>query len=659
MLKKLPSILKRISNKQALLVFFLLSFIIYGNTLVNDYALDDSIVITKNEFTKKGISGITDIFTSESFTGFFGRQKELVAGGRYRPLSMATFAIEYEFFGLNPFISHFINIILYALLCWILFQILFTLLKQKLEFDKAKIIACIAVLLFLIHPIHTEVVANIKGRDEILSLLFSLVAFYFIIKPLSNKIINFCVVLISFFVALLSKENAIAFVFIIPAALWYFNKSNFKHIAYSLGVLILPTLVFLIIRNSVLGGFNATPSSELMNNPFLGLEGNEKYATILFTLLIYFKLLIFPHPLTFDYYPFHIPVVDFSNEFVWLSVGLVLMLFISFISGLRRGRSVISFSIIGFAASFVLMSNLFFSVGTFMNERFVFVASVFWCLGIVYLGFLIIEKREKLKPIVLIVGLYMLIFYPTKTIARNMAWKNDFTLFTTDVKTSVNSAKSNCSAGGKLWEEGKITKAQNLQKEYYQLSEYYLRKAVQIHPTYTDAWVLLGNVLYDSKKEALESAKCYLNVLRRNPTHENARKNFDIVMQQEKDKKLQLQYYLELWKLDSMDYTLNYRLGVIEGRYLGNLPNGIHYLERAVKIAPNKTEALKDLGTAYGMSHQIEKAYNVFKRAVKIDPNDDQMFYNLAVSCMQLGLEDEAKENFTKAAHLKASKQNN
>jgi tetratricopeptide (TPR) repeat protein len=323
--------------------------------------------------------------------------------------------------------------------------------------------------------------------------------------------------------------------------------------------------------------------------------------------------------------------------------------------GLKK-RSIISFSIIAFAASFILMSNLFFSVGTFMNERFVFVASIFWCLAIVYLGVCFIEKRRNLKPLILLIGCYMLVFYPIKTVARNKAWKNDFTLFTTDVKTSKNSAKSNCSAGGKLWEEGKVTDNKNTQKEYYQLSEKYLRKAVKIHPTYTDAWILLGNVLYDSKKAKEEAASCYLNVLHQNPSHENARKNFDIVLQQEKNKTIQKKYYTELWNIDSADYTANYRLGVIYGRHLSDLPKGIIYLERAVKIAPNKAEAMKDLGTAYGMSGQIEKAYQTFKKAVKVDPNDDQIFYNLGVSCMQLGLKDEANEHFSIAAALKSSK---
>lgn len=99
-------------------------FALYANTLGNEYALDDAIAITSNSFTKNGFSGIPDLFKYDTFTGFFGTTKELVAGGRYRPLSLVTFAIEWQLFGENPGVSHFINILLYALTGMILWQLL-------------------------------------------------------------------------------------------------------------------------------------------------------------------------------------------------------------------------------------------------------------------------------------------------------------------------------------------------------------------------------------------------------------------------------------------------------------------------------------------------------------------------------------------------------
>ena len=146
------------------LLIFVFAFLLYGNTLTHDYTLDDLIVIKDNSFTKKGFSGIKEIFSYDSFTGFFGTEKKLVAGGRYRPLSIATFAVEYAVMGgLNPFLSHLINVLLYALTGSIILILLNRLFKSPTGKPWYLSLAFIATVLFMAHPIHTEVVANIKG----------------------------------------------------------------------------------------------------------------------------------------------------------------------------------------------------------------------------------------------------------------------------------------------------------------------------------------------------------------------------------------------------------------------------------------------------------------------------------------------------------------
>jgi len=159
-------------------ILLVVSFLIYSASIPFNYVLDDKIVITDNAYTKKGISGLKEIFTTESFTGYFGEKKELVQGNRYRPLSIATFAVEYELNnGLNPKMSHIINIFLYGLTCIILLLVLYQLIgNQNNKWYWS--IPFLASFLFLVHPIHTEAVANIKGRDEIMSLLFSLLMLY-------------------------------------------------------------------------------------------------------------------------------------------------------------------------------------------------------------------------------------------------------------------------------------------------------------------------------------------------------------------------------------------------------------------------------------------------------------------------------------------------
>jgi len=159
-------------NWWKVLIIFILPFVLYYQSTSFGYVLDDQIVITDNSFTKKGFSGIGDLLSNESMTGYFGEQKDLVEGNRYRPLSLITYAIEYGIVGdLNPGLSHFINILLYGLTGLLLFRVLTMMLRKRTSSVWWLSIPFLTSLLYIAHPIHSEAVANIKGRDEIMALL--------------------------------------------------------------------------------------------------------------------------------------------------------------------------------------------------------------------------------------------------------------------------------------------------------------------------------------------------------------------------------------------------------------------------------------------------------------------------------------------------------
>src|SRR5439155_24747091 len=92
-------------------ILLAVTLLLYGNTLFNDYALDDGLMFTNNKLVTKGISGIGGIISHDSFYGGLGTMYSL-NGGRWRPLSLISFAVEFQFFGLTPWLSHLINVIL-------------------------------------------------------------------------------------------------------------------------------------------------------------------------------------------------------------------------------------------------------------------------------------------------------------------------------------------------------------------------------------------------------------------------------------------------------------------------------------------------------------------------------------------------------------------
>lgn len=595
-----------LKNKRLhIILIFVLSFLLYGNTLTHQYAQDDAIVITQNEFTKKGISGISDILKYDTFVGFFGKKKDLVAGGRYRPMSLVTFAVEWQFFGQNPMISHLLNILLYALtgvVLYLLLLLLFSNIRPPLE---AYFIALAATVLFLAHPVHTEAVANIKGRDEIMALLGSLTTLYWAFKYFNTKKIAYLVgALVVYFLALLSKENSITFLAIIPLAFYFFHTEKIpfaKLITQTLPYLGV-ALIFLYIRAQVLGeagSIGGEEAKELMNNPFIGLTASERYGTIFYTLGKYIALLFFPHPLTHDYYPRHIPVLSFSDAKVIFSILIYLALGIYALVRLPK-KDPIAFGIIFFVAALSVVSNLFFSVGTNMSERLVFMPSVGFCLIIAVLlaKFL---GQPKYKMATLATAVIAVLFFG-KTVVRNLAWKDDFTLFSTDIHTSVNSAKLNNAMGGSLVDEAAKPENEAKRQQMYLQAIQYATKATEVHPTYESAYNQIGRAYFGL--ENYDKAAEYFRFLIQTFDSQHGKQNLYETAKAMNRKK---------------EYA-----------------KAVPLFEEVKGYFPEDTELYGFLGEAYGNLNQHLKAIEQFEKITLLEPNNAKAYLYIGYGYMNL-----------------------
>ncbi|MCD6367210.1 MAG: glycosyltransferase family 39 protein [Bacteroidales bacterium] len=642
--------MKQNFKKQAFLIILGFSFVLYGNTLFNDYALDDAIVITQNQFTKKGFSGIKDLLTTEYFTGFFGKQKNLVSGGRYRPLSTISFAIEYEFFGKSPGVSHFFNIIFYALTGYFLFLVLLQLFPVDNDKKWWLSLSFLATIIWLAHPIHTEAVANIKGRDEILTMLGSLLAMWYAIKFVrQKKPLQLILSSIFLFLGIMAKETAITFLFIIPFAIYLFVDKKGKTLFAVTAPLLVTAVIYLIIRFSIVGLPGQEIPRELMNNPFLYATGSQKFATIILTFIIYIKLLFFPHPLTYDYYPYHIHLVDFGNPWVIFSILFHLALVVIAFATLKKNK-IISFALFFYFASFSLVSNVLFPVGTFMNERFMFMPSIAFALILTY--YLLKFFKAKTSVLMTIVVLLLLPF-AGKTIVRNRDWKDDLTLFTHDVNISYDSAKSNTSAGGKLIEAAKREKNSAKKQEMLKKALFYLHRAVEIHPRYSDALLLLGNGFYDNGRQIDSTWYYYKKILLINPNFQNVFNNLKVVLNDSIPPQKRLAILQDVNSISPNKFWIIYQIGNIYGRYLNNLDSSITYLLKAETLNPNKVQVQKDLGVAYGMKKDFKTSLLHSQKAATLSSNDAQIWINMGITYQMLGDTAQMRQCFAKADAIK------
>jgi len=214
------------------LLLGLFTFLIFANTLSNGYNLDDEIVTQNHPLTSQGIKAIGEIFSSPYYEDDMGYSYG------YRPIVHVSFAIEHQLFGENPQISHFFNVILYVLSVLFFFRFL-----HKLLGDKYLKIIVLAVIIFSIHPVHTEVVASIKNRDEILGFLFAIISANCLITFLQTNNTNWLVLFYTtffFLLAMLSKKSIYPLVLVFPLSLFLISSLRLNKFLLILIALVLP-----------------------------------------------------------------------------------------------------------------------------------------------------------------------------------------------------------------------------------------------------------------------------------------------------------------------------------------------------------------------------------------------------------------------------------
>ncbi len=649
----LPEWLKNTTFHYVFIALF--GFALYANTLFHDFTQDDAIVIYDNMYTSQGISGIPGLLKYDTFFGFFkeeGKEK-LVSGGRYRPFTPIMFAIENQFFGklrkdavgnpikdargniiieYPPFIGHLFNIIWYIISGFLMYLVL-----RRLLLDKGEALAIVtslsATMLFMAHPIHTEAVANIKGRDEIIALVGSLGALYFSFKAFDtkNQLWNILAAVI-FFIGLMSKENTITFLGIIPLAYWFFSNANISQIVKQMLPIVASAIAFIVLRTSVIGMDAGGTPWELMNNPFLKIvngqyipyTGGEKLATIMFTLGKYIQLMFAPITLTHDYYPYHVKTMTFADPMALFSLVLYSAMGFFAVKGLEN-RNVVAFGIWFFLLSLSIVSNIVFPIGTNMSERFMFMPSVGFCLAVCYFLYQKIENISTLLGIVTVVCA----LFAFKTIDRNAVWKDNFTLFTTDVKTSAASAKLQNSVGGEYTTKGAMEKDEKTKMEYLKTAIPFLKKAVEIHPKYRNAYLLMGNA-YNYMKDYDNAVKAYQSCLKIDPVYVDAKRNLALTYREagkmageQQNLPKAIQSLEEAFKLNSKDFETVRLLGVANA-FSGNSPKALEWFEKSVEIEPRNAHSWWDLGTAYNQVKNMVKSEECRKKARELDPNIEQ-----------------------------------
>lgn len=594
-------------------VLGILAIVVYLPTLKHGFVLDDGLVTTLNNYVKQGFAGLWDIFT-HSYRA--GATITTDSDYMYRPFSVLLFAIEWAFFPNQAWIHHLFNIVYYSLCILVMYKVLILLLGES----KSKIIFAICIL-FTLHPIHTEVVCNIKSRDEILSFLFGMLSLFYYFKSLQNRNRYVWISCIFFFLAMLSKEGSIAWLFIYPLITHFFsNQKFFKNWIY----LAITCCVWFLWRHFIMGDIDYIP--DVHDNQLVSLNIFDRWPTAFLILLKYLKLLFWPNPLSWDYSFQAIKNVSWNSGIAILSMIIHLILFLY--GCLKfQSKSILAFCFLAYLISISLYSNLFILIGTVMGERLIFLASTWFIFGLAY-GLTIItsyqsenkivEQKKHLVRFFSMIGILGFVFC-WLTIQRSKDWKSSYDLFLHDVSVTPNSFRTN----------------QAIADESLQL---YMKNFNK--PTDSVKYLTQAQKYYEASENILP---CFSNQVGLGNTSLFQR-NYDKAI----DRFKKAQNLIDNTVIKERIFTAFYQYGRYEAQVNNNLTKAKDLLMNAYLLDSSKSEIVTDLGMVLGLNKEFNHALYYFEKSYKMDPNNETIVNNLIRTYILLGYQDKANELMTK-----------
>lgn len=586
-------------NKWLPFFFFFCAFFLYAKTISFDYACDDGRYTFNNTYVQDGITSFSNLITKGTQEGCSKNSKYVPD---YRPITLISFAIENTVFGSNPKISHLINVLIYSYLCMLLFIFL-----KRIYTDYAMWIPSFMCLLFISIPVHTEVVANIKSRDEILSMLFGLISLIQILKYLElSKIRHFITGMFAFLCCIFSKESGFVFLGLIPMTIYFKSKANLKSNIIVLSFLISITVISFYIRWRVIGNVVDKNNYLFIWNPLLEApDQGTRIATAFAVALKSILLIIFPIKLSWDYSYNEIPFSKWSDLFTIFSVITYLALIYVVIAGVKK-RNNFSFAIGYFLIASAITANIFFISPIIFSERTLFISSLGFCMAFPLLIESITKQKKSInqstkEKISKGVILTWILLFALKTTVRSSDWENDEKLYLSGVKTSPNSCRTHYALASYYFEKVKESNNQEDMQNNINLAIDEYKKVIEIYPKYNELYYNLG-VAYFYKSNLDSAESMYKIALKMDSADFKSINNYAYLMYFKKDyfKAINL-YKRAFFSQSGENLSLIYHSTGICYRELHNYDSAKYYFLKAIEINSNNTDAVNGLNSLNGL----------------------------------------------------------
>ncbi len=526
--------MNKMQYKKACLFLGGIILLIYFNTFRNGYALDDELVTGPQNYQTQHISNLKEILT-EWYQNEMGNRYE------YRPLVKISYAIENEIFGLEPGIHHFFNVLHYFLACLVLLVFLTDFFKGNFAFS------LLAVLLFAIHPSHTEVVASLKNRDILLSWIFSFLAGIQLLRIQSNgefSLTKWILVFVFFYLATLSKRDALIFVFVFPLLIILRNKTFLRHAFVSALFIVGAYLLLLLTMKVALSGEPEHRMLDFFENPLYADRCISNRILAAFNSAGFYLIqTVFPFRQVCYYGYNQIPLLEsgtlyFFLGLIWVVGGMVTIFFF------KRIPLHVKVGLVFFFGGMGLYLNFMRPVPGIVADRFAFVSSVGTSLlltGLINYFFVLKPQSFSVWNNLKSSGKYFITcvfaIFIFLVVKRNNEWKDKETLFRTDCDNAPLSAKLHSLYALELihqFRNAEVGGGTNPQEKISTAKEH-LRQALAIYPDYANALSNLGYLLLLTREQLPEARKLLEHSIQLVPDNAEVYYNYSNILLLQRD----------------------------------------------------------------------------------------------------------------------------
>ncbi|XP_067372894.1 protein O-mannosyl-transferase TMTC4 isoform X2 [Channa argus] len=642
--------LPKLAPVQAKATVALVALLCFINSYDGEFVFDDSEAIVNNKDLKP-TTPLNNIWSND----FWGSNLSSNSSHKsYRPLTVLTFRLNYLLAGgLHPVGFHVLNIILHAVISALMIDV-FAILIGGLAYDEKGVklnnapkTSLLAALFFAAHPVHTESVAGIVGRADLLCALFFQLSFLTYCKAFnrgSERNDRFSVhwVVVSLLLcaaAMLCKEQGITV----------------------LGV----NAVFDVLLICNVNVYELSQRLLLRKNPLHIVNYNYYYSLNAW-------LLLCPWWLCFDWSMGCVPLIKSVSDWRMLWLLMMWCILIGLISQAlcsqdSQKRRTLTLGLVLLVVPFLPASNIFFRVGFVIAERVLYLSSAGYCLLLAYSLGHCCCRWTRFRKLLCVSVVALLCVCVARCALRSHQWRAEQTLFTSALSVCPLNAKVHYNVGKNLADRGNSTAAIG-----------YYREAVRLHPTYVHAMNNLGNILKE-RNELIEAEKLLSKAVSIQPDFAAAWMNLGIVQNSlQKFEEAEQSYWnairfrkkypdcyynlgrlyadqnrhvdaLNAWRNATMlkpDHSLAWNNMVILLDNTGNLGQAELIGREALKLLPNDHTIMFSLANVLGKLQKYKESEGFFLHALRINPNAASCHGNLAVLYHRWGKLELAKKHY-------------